>query len=519
MNKNSFVTFFQKLGKVLMTPVLILPVAGILVGVATALTTANVVNAFPFLLNSLIVTVMNMMKAVGNIIINNLPVLFAICTAYGYAKAEKGVAALNGFLAFMILNVSMGSFLTSIGKMDPANLSLGQTTILGVATLNTGVFGGILAGALVSYLHNKYYKIELPAGLAFFNGTRFIPLVSTLGAIVLGIILCFAFPPIQLVLDKLALFIKNTGAIGAFVYGMSERLLLPFGMHLLILIPLMMTPMGGTMVINGTLFEGPVNIYNAILNTPGAMFDVDISRFVMNGKLILVFGYAAIALAMYKTSFLKNRKKTKALMIATALPCIITGLSEPIEFSFLFISPLLYLFHSIMCGAAYLLCYVTGMNVAGTTAFGGPVLSLIFNGILHADKGSNWYWVFIIGIPYFLAYYFVFKAVILKKQLQTPGREEDTLIDNSDLPTNSHIITGIIDALGGAENMISVDSCFTRLRIALKDASIIAEDSIFTNHLEAKGVVHVGNGIQIVYGQKAELYKIELAEVMEKNNF
>lgn len=522
MKKNDIPAFFQKLGKVLMTPVLILPIAGILVGIATAFTTGSVVNTFPFLSQPLFVALMNLMKSVGNIVINNLPVLFAICTACGYARAEKGVAALNGFLAFMMMNVAMGSFLTSIGRMDPSALAVGQSSILGVATLNTGVFGGILAGIMAGWLHNRYYKIELPAVLSFFNGTRFIPLVCALGSIVLGLLLCFIFPPVQSALNSVALFISSTGAAGAFLYGLFERLLLPFGMHLLILIPLMMTPMGGSAMVGGTLVEGPVNVYNAVLNTPGAMFDINTSRFLMNGKPLIAIGYAAIALAIYKTSFEPNRKKIKSLMIATATPCVLTGLSEPIEFSFLFISPALYLFHAFMCGIAYLLSYIFGINVAGTTAFGGPVISLIFNGILQSDKGSNWWWILILAVPYFLIYYFAFKTVIIKRRLQTPGREQDEYIPGTSAPDTEpaqgispDILTGIIQALGGSDNILSVDSCFTRVRLTLRDPSLAAEDTEFTRKYNAKGVVRVGNGIQIVYGMKAELYKTGLAELVE----
>ena len=515
MNKSKGITFFQKLGKVLMTPILILPVVGVMVGFASSLTSANMMKVLPFLNNEYMMLVLNIIKNVGNIVVNNLAVLFAICTAYGYAKSEKGVAALNGFIAFMIMNVVMGTILTSSGALNPAQLTSGQTSVLGVLTLNTGVFGGIMAGALVSYLHNKYYKIQLPSALAFFNGTRFVPVVAIPATIILGILLTIVFPPIQGALDSLAILIRDTGAFGAFIYGLSERLLLPFGMHLLVVVPLLVSPLGGSMMVGGVLVEGPVNVYNAILNTPGAMFDIDISRFVMNGKIILaLFGYTAIAFATYKTSFFKNRKKTKALMIATALPCILTGISEPLEFSFLFISPLLYLFHSFMAGLAYFLSYIVGFNVAGTTAFGGPILSMIFNGILQADKGSNWYWAFIIGIPYFFIYYFVFKKVILMKNIPTIGREEDEEDAENDSQGQHEIATSIIDALGGKENLVSVDACFTRLRVEVKDTSLIKEDDYFTKELNASGVVRVGNGIQVIFGPKAELYKTEINELL-----
>lgn len=519
MNKKDMFAFFQRLGKILMTPVLILPIAGILVGIATAFTTKSVVAIMPFLSNSAFAAVINLMKSVGNIVINNLPVLFAICTAYGYAKAEKGVAALNGFLAFMMVNVVMGSFLTNIGKMDPSALVTGQSSILGVATLNTGVFGGILTGVMVAWLHNRYYKIELPAAFSFFNGTKFITLACAIGSMVLGLVLCFVFPPIQSGLNSIALFMSKTGAFGAFLYGLLERLLLPFGMHLLILIPLMMSPMGGSLVVDGALVEGPVNVYNAVLNTQGAMFDINTTRFLMNGKPLIVVGYAAIAFAIYKTALAQNRKKTKALMIATATPCVLTGLSEPIEFLFLFISPGLFVFHAFMCGAAYLLSYLVNFNVAGTTAFGGPVISLIFNGILQADKGSNWWWVFIFAVPYFLIYYYVFKTVILKKQLQTPGRElaDEAEEEQSRLfGISNDILEGILQALGGRDNVVNVDSCFTRVRVTLKDVSGVSDDKTFTDRYGAKGVVRVGNGIQLVYGMKADLYKTSLNEILEK---
>ena len=495
MDKKKLFSSFQKLGKVLMAPVLLLPISGILVGVGSAFTNASLIKVAPFLGNSFFSLLFQLMKDAGNVVNNNISVIFAICIAYGYAKSEKATAALSGFLGYMTMNTIMGSFLIARGVIDTSNLLTGQKAILGVTTLDTGVFGGIIIGLIVSYLHNKYYKIQLPPVLGIFNGTRFIPAITIIVSSFVGVLLSFVFPPIQNALELSSEFINSTGVFGAFVYGFAERMLLPFGLHHFIYLPFFFTSLGGVMEIGGQTVEGAVNIYNAILNTPGAMFDINISRYVMNGKVLFsMFGLTGAALAIYKTAKKENRKKVASLMIAAVLFGI----------------------HALLSGIAYILTYLLQFNVAGPSAFGGPLLSWIFNGILNSDKGSHWYWLPILGVFYFVIYYYVFKFVIVKFNLKTPGREimEAEEVTTSNENNTGELIPKIVESVGGKDNILKVEACFTRLRLTLKDNSLIEKDDYFKNELSANGIVKVAQGVQIIYGNKASVYKTEMREYL-----
>lgn len=475
---------FQRLGKVLMAPVLLLPVSGILVGLGSALSNANLIALWPFLGAEPMVIFSTLIKAAGNVINNNISVLFAICVAYGYAKAEKATAALSGFIGYMTMNTIMGNLLVLLGEIDPKNLQTGQSAILGVITLDTGVFGGIIIGLVVAWIHNRYYKVQLPPVLGIFNGTRCVPALTVLIASFVGIVLAFVFPFVQTGLKAASSLIDSTGAFGAFIYGFSERLLLPFGLHHFIYLPFFFTSLGGSIQVDGQTVEGAVNIYNAMLNTPGMMYNIDISKYVMNGKVLFAMcGLPAAALAMYRCALPENKKKVGSLMIAAVIPAAIMGITEPLEYSFLFVAPALYVAHAFLC-----------------------------------------------GIAYFVIYYFMFKFLIKKFDMKTPGREleaetetaaatadgKQTTASKSGSSSASvdEIIPQIVEAVGGAENITGVNACFTRLRLTLADTTKVAEDSVFTSKLGASAIVHVGGGVQIVYGNKASVYKVEMREFL-----
>ncbi|GAA0737863.1 PTS transporter subunit EIIC [Clostridium oceanicum] len=515
-NKKYF-AFFQKLGKVLMTPVMILPIAGILLGIGAAFTSASILNVCPALENPFVQLIFKLFKVVGGIVFSNLPVIFAISIAIGYVKREKGIAALAAFISFIVMHKTMSTILISLGKLNPEKLTTGQSLILGIPSLDVGIFGGIIIGFVVAYLHNKYYDIMLPPALSIFSGTKFVPVISILGSIVVGIILSFLWPFVQTGLSSLSLLIKSTGAIGTFIYGSVERLLLPFGLHHFVYLPFFFTSLGGSAEIGGKVVEGAINIFQAQLSSPTAMFDINVTRFLMNGKILFAsFGLPGAAFAMYHVARPENKKKVKALFIAAAIPAFFTGVTEPIEFSFMFIAPILYLVHAGMSGLAYFLTYLFNINVPGSSAFGGPFLSTIFNGMLQSSKGSNWIYIPIIGVIYFLAYYFIFKGLILKLNLKTPGRGiEDSLEEDEKNSTISKasddIIKNIIEALGSKENILSVDACFTRLRVKVKDKSKVADDNKWKK-LGANGVVRVQDGVQVIYGNKADVYKNKVRE-------
>lgn len=526
MKNGKYFAFFQQLGKMLMTPVMILPIAGILMGLGAALTSNTVVQAMPFLEHTSVQYILTLLKSVGSIVFNNLPVIFAISIAMGYAKKEKGVAALSAFLAFMVMNVTMNSILTLTGSIDPANLKTGQSVILGVPSLDTGVFGGIILGFIVAFLHNRYYTISLPPILSVFNGTKFVPMVSILTAIIFGFIMSGIWPFFQSGLSSLSDVIKGTGASGTFIYGLSERLLLPFGLHHFVYLPFFFTSLGGSEIIGGKVVEGAVNIFQAQLGMSNPQFDIDVSRFVMNGKILIAsFGLPAAALAMYHTAKGNKKQKVKALLIAGCIPAIFMGVTEPIEFTFLFIAPVLYVFHAIMAGIAYLVTYLFEINIPGSTAFGGPFFSFIFNGVLQGNEKTHWVYVPIIGIIYFTVYYFGFRYFILKFNLKTPGRDEsddftettaaqETKLTSNEVAAGSAIVYDIIEALGSKENIISVDACWSRLRVKVKDKDKV-KDEAYWKKIGANGLVKVNDGVQAIYGAKADIYKTQIREILD----
>ena len=508
---------FQKLGKVLMTPVMILPIAGILVGIGSAFTTKNIVALVPFLGTPYVKLFFNLLKAMGNTINSYLPIIFAVSVAVGYAKKEKGIAALCSVIGFLAMNNVMNILLTSLGKLDPSAMTTGQSMVMGIASLDTGVFGGILVGLLVAWLHNKYYNIQLPPVLGIFSGTKFVPMVTLLGCSALGLVMSFVWPVIQQGLTAMGQIIYNTGAMGSVIYGLSERALLPFGLHHFIYTPFFFTNLGGSMVIDGNQVEGALNIYNAMLASPTAMFDINISRFVMNGKVIFaMFGMPGAALAIYQTAKPEKKQQVKALLIAAVIPAVFTGITEPIEYSFLFVAPLLFVIHAGFAGLAYLLTYLFKVNVPGPSSFGGPFLSTIFNGIMQADKGSNWIWIFILGAIFFVMYYVTFKFMILKFDYKTPGREDADveLKEINGKKISDDILAVIIEGLGGSDNILNVDACFTRLRVKVKDKSLVMSDNDWKSKTGANGVVRVNDGVQIVYGTKADVYKNNLKNAL-----
>lgn len=517
MKNSKYFTAFQQLGKVLMTPVMLLPIAGILLGIGAAFTSKSVVQMMPFLENDYIKLFLGLCKSAGNSVFGFLPIIFAISIAIGYAKKEKGIAALAAVISFVTMHNVMSTLLIHLGKLDPSNMATGQSMVMGIPSLDVGVFGGIIVGFMVAFLHNKYYNISLPPVLGIFSGTKFVPMISLLCSIILGFIMSGIWPFIQGALTSLSEIINATGAFGSVIYGLTERALLPFGLHHFTYLPFFFTNLGGSMVIDGNVVEGAVNIYQAQLASPTEMFNIDISRFLMNGKIIISsFGLVGGGLAMYKTAKPEKKKFVKGLILAAAIPAFFTGITEPIEYAFLFVAPMLFVVHSIFSGVAYLLTYLLEVNIPGTAAFGGPFLSTIFNGVMQSDKGSNWIWVPILGVIFFFLYYFTFKFMILKFNYKTPGREDDEVSDGANTEvavSKDEIINSIIDGLGGKDNIINVDACFTRLRVKVKDKEIVG-DSALWKKLGASGLVKVSDGVQIIYGAKADVYKTQIRELL-----
>lgn len=401
-------------------------------------------------------------------------------------------------------------------------------SVCGITSLQMGVFGGILVGLGVAALHNKFYKIELPQVLSFFGGTRFVPIISALVYTAVGILMFFVWPVIQQGIYGVGEIVLNSGYAGTWVYGLMERLLIPFGLHHVFYLPFWQTGVGGTMEVAGKIIEGAQNIFFAQLSDPSVEhFAVSATRF-MSGKFpLMIFGLPGAALAMYKTAKPEKKKAVSGLLLSAALTSMLTGITEPLEFTFLFVAPLLYGLHCVFAGLAYMLMHVCNVGVGMT--FSGGVIDLFLFGILQGNAKTDWIWVVIVGVFYFVVYYFLFRFLIKKMDLKTPGRddgEEVKLYRRSDVEAKKNGATASSDAssedvlsetichgLGGRKNISDVDCCATRLRCTVYKADLVNDSMLKSTG--ASGVVHKGNGVQIIYGPRVTVIKSNLEDYLE----
>lgn len=547
--------YLQRIGKAIMLPIAALPIAGILLGIGGALLNiANLADA-PAIYHPLInfvsipavTAVLKVMQGVGDIVFGNLPLLFAVGTAVGLAEREKGTSALASVFGFLIMNqvigVLLGLGVTPLGVLTPGNVP-GEytnyvTTTLGIFTLNMSVFGGIITGIVTAVLHNRYYDIKLPSIIGFFAGTRFVPIVVSLAMAIVGAILAYAWPFVQDGIAYIALAVNGAGSIGTFLYGLIERSLIPFGLHHIFYTPFWFGSfVEGNVLVNGTwqVVQGANYAYFAQL---GSMQDIvgasastmativdGTSRFMAGKFPFMMFGLPAAALAMYHTALPKKKKIVGSLLISAAVTSLLTGITEPLEFTFLFVAPALYGVHAVLAGLSFFLMDI--LNVFIGMTFSGGLIDFILFGILPAGAGvpTRWYMVIIVGIVYAVVYYFLFKFLIIKFNLKTPGRdeseEETKLYSKADYQNakgnNSNEITekapDVLAALGGEENLVSVDACITRLRVEVKDKSKV--DKAKLKALGAAGVMEVGKGIQAIFGAKADAYKNEINKILDR---
>ena len=485
-------------------------------------------------------SIFTLMSQAGNVIFANLPLLFAMGVAIGMAKQEKAVAALSSVIAFLIMHTTISQLLQIAGKVtiegnnvkiasDVLNGTISST--LGIYSLQMGVFGGIIVGLGVAALHNKFNKIELPQVLSFFGGTRFVPIISAIVYLVVGIVMYFLWPIVQNGIYALGDVVRSSGYFGTWVYGLIERALIPFGLHHVFYLPFWQTAVGGTATIAGEVVTGAQNIFFAQLADPNTtQFSVEATRF-MSGKFpLMIFALPGAALAMYHCADSKKKKVAGGLLLSAALTSMLTGITEPIEFTFLFVAPMLYVIHCIFAGLAYMLMHIFNVGVGMT--FSGGLIDLSLFGILQGNDKTNWIWVVIIGIIFFIVYYFMFGFIIKKFDLKTPGRddnEEVKLYTREDVnnkndngvvsPTNDERSKVITAGLGGKDNISDVDCCATRLRITVKDASKVKQDLLKKSG--AAGVVQKGNGVQVIYGPQVTVIKSNLdlfLESSESNN-
>lgn len=523
--KDKIFGVLQRVGRSFMLPIAILPVAGLFLGIGGSFTNTTMLESYNLLgvmgPGTVFYTLFYVMSKAGDIVFANLPVIFAMGVAIGMAKKEKEVAALASVVAFFIMHVSISAMLDITGAINTLHDG-SVTSVLGIQSLQMGVFGGIIVGLGVAALHNKYYRIELPQVLSFFGGTRFVPIVSAVVYLFVGILMFFIWPTIQNGIYAVGGLVRNSGYFGTFLYGLMERALIPFGLHHVFYIPFWQTGVGGTMTVAGQVVEGAQNIFFAQLADPSTTeFAVAATRF-MSGKFpLMIFGLPGAALAMYMCAKPNKKQVAGGLLISAALTSMLTGITEPIEFTFLFVAPLLYVIHCIFAGLAYMLMHILNVGVGMT--FSGGLIDLTLFGILQGNAKTHWIWVVVVGVVYFVVYFLVFSTLIKKMNLKTPGREEDDeetkLYTRSDVnaknaaANNSDAQSALIaKGLGGSGNLCDVDCCATRLRVTVHDASKV--DQAILKASGAAGVIVKGNGVQVIYGPKVSVIKSNLEDYL-----
>ena len=557
----------QRIGKAIMLPIAALPIAGILLGLGGALLGISGLSNPPAVYQPLIAfvnipvvtAILTIMKNIGDIIFGNLPLLFAVGVAVGLAKKDKGTAGLASIFGFIVMNQVISSMLalglTQLGVVTPD--SVGEygtyvTTNLGIFTLNMSVFGGIITGIVTAVLHNKYHTIQLPQVIGFFSGSRFVPIVTAVVMAIVGAILAFIWPIVQNGIVALSQLVNNAGAIGTFLYGLIERALIPFGLHHVFYTPFWYGSfVDGQILVDGAWqsVAGANTAYFAQLSSMSSLVgasSADMARIVsgttifMAGKFpFMMFGLPAAALAMYHTAAPSKKKVVGSLLASAALTALLTGITEPIEFTFLFVAPALYVVHCILAGLSYMLMGV--LNVFIGMTFSGGLIDFTLFGLLPAGAGvpTHWLRLIIVGIVYAVVYYLLFLFLIKKFNLKTPGRDENEeevkLYSKSDYQAKAGIpqadineksanksgkgneiqekAPAVLAALGGEENIVSVDACITRLRVEVKDKANVNKDEL--KALGAAGVVEVGNGIQAIFGAKADAYKNEIKNILD----
>lgn len=530
--KDKIFGVLQRVGRSFMLPIALLPVAGLLLGIGSSFTNATTIETYhlgKFIYEGgVLYTILDIMSKTGSAVFDNLALLFAMGVAIGMAKKEKEVAALSGAIAYIVMNTTISALITAKGGVE-AMAENSTTSVLGITTLQMGVFGGIIVGLGVAALHNKFYKTELPQVLSFFGGTRFVPIVSTVTYLIVGIIMFYLWPIVQLGISKLGVLVLNSGYAGTWIYGILERALIPFGLHHVFYMPFWQTELGGSMMIDGNMVAGAQNIFFAELASKSTeVFSVSATRFMAGKFPFMIFGLPAAAFAMYKTARPEKKKIVGSLLLSAALTSMITGITEPLEFTFLFVAPLMYAVHCVLAGLSYMLMHILNVGVGMT--FSGGLIDMTLFGVLQGNAKTHWIWIVVVGLIYAVVYYFVFYFMITKMNLKTPGREPDDVepklyrrsdvneakaakAKGADKRASDVVSAMILKGLGGKENLSDVDCCATRLRVTVNDASKVMDDMLKASG--ASGVIHKGNGVQVIYGPKVSVIKSDLEDFID----
>ena len=536
--KDKIFGVLQRVGRSFMLPIAVLPVAGLLLGIGSSFTNETTIATYGLqgiLGNGTVLHALLMiMSKAGNVIFDNLPIIFAVGVAIGMAKAEKEVAALSAMISFFVMHASINAVLLLAGKVladgtiAPDVLEGTIASVCGIQTLQMGVFGGILVGLGVAALHNRFYKIELPNALSFFGGSRFVPIISTVTYVGIGILMYFIWPAVQNGIFALGGLVTGTGYFGTLIFGIIKRALIPFGLHHVFYMPFWQTAVGGTMMLDGHLIQGGQNIFFAQLASSDVThFSADATRYFSGEFIFMIFGLPGAALAMYRCAKPEKKKAAGGLLLSAALACMFTGITEPIEFSFLFVAPMLFAVQVILAGSAYMVAHI--LNIAVGLTFSGGLLDLVIFGVLQGNAKTSWLRIIPAGIVYFLLYYVLFSFLIKKFDLKTPGREDDD--EETKLYTKADVnarrteakegesgsqaenskdsrSAAIAMGMGGRNNITSVDCCATRLRCSIADSSLVDEKLLKSTG--AVGVIVKGQGIQIIYGPQVTVIKSEL---------
>ena len=534
--------YLQRLGKAVVIPISSLPIAGILIGISTSLQGIDGIKNIKLIYDLLII-----MSNIGFIIYNNLSIIFAIGVAVSLAKEEKGIAAIGSIIGFFVMNQVMSTLLslgcTRLGILTKEMILNGQanqyinyvTENMGVFTLNTSIFGGILTGIITAVLHNKYHNIEFPQILGFFSGYRFVPIITAMVMAIVGGIMAFIWPYCLDGLSCFASLINKSSYIGTFIFGFTERALIPTGLHHLFYTPFWYGSFvqGNINGISQTVYGANTSFFMSLINKDYSSIG-EYTKYMAGKYPIMMFGLPGAALAIYKTASQEKKKKVGKILLIAALTSFFTGITEPLEFTFLFVAPILFGIHCLLTGISFVVMDMLKVKIGMT--FSGGLLDYIIFGILPECSGlkTNWMLVIIVGVGYFAVYYVLFKTLILKLNLKTPGRRDEEEVKlfnkedydergkkdlvkiNKDIDKEDKIKNNapiILEALGGKDNIISVDACITRLRIEVKDVNLVNKELI--KSLGATAVVQVSNGIQAVFGVDSDKYKNRINEIMK----
>ncbi len=559
--KDQLFATLQRVGRAFMLPIAILPVAGLFLGIGGSFTNETMLESFRLQdtmgEGTFINDILQVMNAAGGIIFANLPIIFAIAVALAMARQNKAVAALAGAIGFFVMHASIGAveafrFPEEVRiACDEAYATGGDTTgclpagsfadVVGISSLQMGVFGGIIVGLGVAALHNRYHNIKLPQVLSFFGGERFVPIVSAITYLVVGIVMAYLWPYVQIGINQLGALVRNSGLAGTLIYGIIERSLIPFGLHHVFYLPFWQTSLGGTMEVCGNTIQGAQNIFFAQLGCGETeKFSVEATRFMAGKFPFMIFGLPGAALAMYQAANPAKRKVVGSLLLSATVTAMLTGITEPLEFTFLFVAPVLYVIHALLAGVSFMLMHALGVGVGQT--FSGGLIDLTLFGILQGPGKSSWYWIPIVGAVYFVIYYFLFKFLIARFNFKTPGREDDDsevkLYSRSDVDAktgrntsagsssgaegggtatkvdeDTMLAASVVKGLGGLDNITDVDNCITRLRTEVKDSSVV--DDALLKATGASGVMKSGRGVQIIYGPRVTAVAHAVREFIE----